>query len=375
MDKRIKWLVASIIVGVTLLVLTFLAVKISTVDGNEIGVKETWSDGVVENPLQSKTYWLIPGWSQKIYTYDLSSRVFTMNDTPTKIEHKYKGREADSYHVQSSDNQDMKISLNVRWRIDPDKIVQIHKTIRTDIEEKLIRPTVMLVVKNEATERKAIEAFSGDGLVKLQMAIQKELCNPNAELRQRGIIVENFVIEKIELDDKYVGEIRARQVAMMAKSRIDEETKAAQASALKSKAEAEADYNKRVVEAERDKKVGILKAEEMAQKQILAAESEKRQTVLRAEGEKESGVLRAQAIEAVGKAETDVTKLKLSAYAVPGAEAFVRVEVAKHMAEAYGNIKGYLPADMKVNLLTESFLKSVDSLMGKIPGSVPAKKE
>ncbi len=367
MDKRVKWLILSIVVGVALLIGTFVAVELVTIRGYEMGVLETWTGGVDPVPLQPKTHWLIPGWSQRVYIYDMSSHVFTMNDTPIKTEDKYKGREKDSYHVNSADNQDMKIAMNVRWHRDPAKIIDLHKSVKDEIEEKLIRPRVMFVVQNEATVLKAIDAFSGEGRVRLQTIIQSDLTDPKGELAQRGVIVENFVIESIGLDPAYIGEIRSRQVATMAKLRIDEETKAAQAAALKSKAEAEANYNTRVVEAERDKKVGILKAEELAQKQVLAAESEKKQTVLRAEAEKDSGVLRAQGIEAVGKAETDVIKLRLSAYAVPGAEAFVRVEVAKHMAEAYGNIKGYLPSDMKVNLLTESFLKSVDSLMGKIP--------
>jgi regulator of protease activity HflC (stomatin/prohibitin superfamily) len=240
----------------------------------------------------------------------------------------------------------------------------------------------MLVVKNEATIISAIDAFSGDGLVKLQMDIMRDLINPNGELRKRGIIVENFTIQHIDLDEKYIGEIRARQVATQQKLRADEETKAAQATALKAQAEAKADYNKRVVEAERDKQVGILKAEENAQKQILAAkagaeqitlaaEADKRRTILTAEGEKEAGLLSAQAIEALGKARAEARKLELSAYAVPGADAFVKVEVAKQIAIAYGNIKGYLPSQMSVTLLTDNFNKSVDALTGNVVVPVP----
>jgi regulator of protease activity HflC (stomatin/prohibitin superfamily) len=261
-------------------------------------------------------------------------------------------------------------------------IVEIHKKLRTDIREKLLRPQVMLIVKNEATIISAIDAFSGDGLVKLQMDVMKDLINPNGELRKRGVIVENFTIQHIDLDEKYIGEIRARQVATQQKLRADEETKAAQATALKAQAEAKADYNRRVVEAERDKQVGILKAEENAQKQILAAkagaeqitlaaEADKKKTVLTAEGEKEAGLLSAQAIEALGKARAEAKKLELSAYAVPGADAFVKIEVAKQIASAYGNIRGFLPSDMKVNLLTTSFIESVEKLMGapKVPAA------
>jgi hypothetical protein len=48
------------------LFVTVLLFEITTIHGNEYGVKETWADGVVETPLPSKTYFLFPGFTQKI---------------------------------------------------------------------------------------------------------------------------------------------------------------------------------------------------------------------------------------------------------------------------------------------------------------------
>jgi regulator of protease activity HflC (stomatin/prohibitin superfamily) len=381
MAQRI-WLIVAGIICLFLLIFSFFAFRIVTIKGNEMGVKETWSDGVEAEPYGPKTYFLFPGWSQKIYTYDMASQILTMNDTPTKEEKAYRGRESDVYIVQSSDNQDMRISMNVRWRRDPKMLVNLHKEYPDHVEERLIRTTVQVIVKNEATRRKAIEAFSGDGLVKLQVDTQKDL---TADLAKHGIIVENFVIEKIELDKEYIGEIRGRQVATQRKLRADEETKAAEAQALKAQAEAKADYNRRVVEAERDKQVGILAAEQDKQKQILAAQAQaektvlaaeaaKKQVVLFAEGEKDAGLNRAAGIKAVGEAEADVTKLKMAAYQGPGAENYVKVEIAKAMATAYSGIKGYLPSDMKITVLSENFMGSIESLMrGRQAVPAPAK--
>jgi regulator of protease activity HflC (stomatin/prohibitin superfamily) len=389
---------SAIIVGILILaisVMLLICFDITTIHGNEMAVKETWAGGVDEQPYGPKTYFLFPGWSQKMIPYDMSSRVFVMNDIGSKHE-MAEGREMDSYKVQSKEGQDMWISLSVRWRVDPDKLIEVHKLLRENIEEKLIRPTVMLVVKNQATQRTAIEAYSGEGLVKLQTDILNELADTEGEMRHRGVIVENFVIEGIRLNDEYIGQIVARQVAMQRQSRAAEETKAAEAEALKAKAEAQSDYNRRVVEAEGDKQVGILAAEQDAQKQVLAAEAdakkvglaaeaeknktvlaaeadaqkvglaaeaEKNKTVLAAEGEQQAGQLKAQAILAIGNAEAEAQKMRLQAYAVDGAEAFVKIEVAKQVAVAFGGIKGYLPSDMRINLLSESFDKSVQTIL------------
>lgn len=350
------------ILCIIMLIVGLMTVNIETVSGNEMGVQEDWWSGVHEKPYHPKTYFLIPGFAKRMYTYDMSSQVYVMNDLSSTVEFA-QGREKDSYLVQSKEGQDMHISMNVRWRLDPGHLVHIHKTVRGDFEEKLIRPVLMRVVKDAATQKEAINAYSGSGLVELQNTIQDALIDPKGEMSQRGIIVENFVIEGIALDPEYIKEIKSRQIALQRELRAKQEEKAALAEAKKAKAEAQADYERQVVAAERDKAVGILESEKKAQQEVLKAEAAKKQVVLAAEGEKESSVLRAEAILAVGSAEAEAKKLKLGAYSVPGSENWVKVEVARHMADGFRNIKGYLPSDMQIFTLGESFLKSVENVV------------
>ena len=42
----------------------------------------------------------------------------------------------------------------------------------------------------------------------------------------------------------------------------------------------------------------------------------------------------------------------------------MRIEVAKSMAVAFQNIDGYLQQDMTVNLLSDSFLRAVEAVVG-----------
>lgn len=379
--KQTISLVAAGLILLILVVASLFIVDIVTVEGNEIGVKETWDGGVIDTPLQPKTYVLFPGFTQKVFKYDMSSQVFVMNDK--SMETYGEGRRQDSYLVQSSEGQDMRISLNVRWRREPGKVVELHKTVRDNVEEKILRPEIMRIVKDRATVRSALEAYSGEGLVRLQKDISDALFSPDAELRHRGVIVENFVIEHIGLDPQYVEQIKARQVAVQERLRAIEETRAAEARAERAKAEAQAAFEKSVVDAKRDKEVGILEAQKRAEQQVLAAEAsakqvelaaqaDKNRNVLAAEGEKEASFLRAAAIEALGKAEAEATRLRLSAYSAPGAEAFVRIEVAKSMADGFRNIAGYLPGDMTINLLSESFLKAVEGVVGRSGTPAPA---
>ncbi len=371
-----KWKVrvgVSAVLLVVILVAGSITVHIEPVSGNEMGILETWGGGVADEPLLPKTYVYVPGFLYEVFLYDMSSQVYVMNDLPGSQEFA-QGREKDSYPVQSAEGQDMHISMNLRWRLDPVHLVQIHKTVRRDFEEKLIRPVLMRVVKDEATICSAIEAYSGIGLVELQKRIEARLVSDEEDMSQRGIIVENFVIEGIRLDPDYIKEIKGRQVAVQKELRAKQEEQAALAEAQKAKAEAQADYERQVVAAERDKKVFVLAAEQNAEKEVIAAnaaakklvvaaEAQKQEQVLIAEGKREASENEAAAIMALGKANADAKKLELSAWAVEGAENYVTIEIAKSMAEAFGNIDGYLPQDMNITVLGDTFRNAIDSLM------------
>lgn len=369
--------VSLIVVAILLvigLVATLVSVEFVTIKGNELGVKETWGGGVSDEILQPKTH-IISRWTTDIIKYDASSQVFVMNDKGN--DEAGNGRAKDAYLVQSAEGQDMKISLNLRWRIDPVKLVSIHKTVRQDMEEKIIRPVVMRVVKDEATRKKAIDAYSGEGLVQLQNSIQTALAGAGEgkELSERGVIVENFVIEHIELDPKYIEEIKGKQIATQKALRAAEEQKAADAEALVAKAKAQAEYNTKlvaqqllatnmVIQAQADNERVIIAAKAQQQQLEIEAEGQKQKLTLEAEGKKAAMIAEAEGTLALGKSKAAAQELLLKAYAVPGSDNWVKTQIAESVARGFGNIKGYLPADMKVNLLTENFNKAVDVLTG-----------
>jgi regulator of protease activity HflC (stomatin/prohibitin superfamily) len=332
-------------VGILLLiatVVTFALFEVKTVRGNEAGVKETWAGGVETNVYQPKTYFLFPGYSQEIYTYDMSAQV-------TDLE---------NYRVQSAEGQDLTIRAKIQWRRDPFKLVEQHRNVREKIAEKIITPVMMRVIKDESTAKKAIEQYSGDGLVALQAGIQRKLSSPDGELSQKGVIVENFVIVHIDLDPAYITEIKGKQIATQRQLRAIEETKAADAEAQVTKAKAQADAFKQTVEAERDAQVMVTKAKAANQQEILQAEAQKQKSILEADGKKQAQIALAEGILATGKAEAEAQRLKLQAYSVSGADGYVKVQVAQSFATAFANVR-YFPPNMNLSVLSGDFDKAI----------------
>lgn len=350
-----KWI--GLFVGLIItLVVVIILFEVKTVPGNALGVKETFSAGVEDHIYQPKTYFMFPGYSQRMFTYDMTPHVFTLE-----------------LDAKSSDNQKIAIKVAAQWHYDHARIVDIHKQYHTHtdidgwedlIEDKIIRRNVIGAITNAVTGHTAIDAYSGPGFVAMQAQINNAVIDPNGEIRQQGIIVENVIVESVKLDDEYIGEINKRQVAQQRTLRAQEEEKAALAESLKAKAEAQADYERRVVEAKRDAQVQIEASQAEAKKKNNEADAAAYQVTTSARAEREAAEARAAAIMALGKANAEAKRLELSAFAVDGAESFVQIKVAEQMALAFKGIQGYLPSDMKINLLSDNFMNSVKSIVG-----------
>lgn len=367
--SNIKLFIAAICL-IGCLVVGAIMFEITTVHGNELGVKETWSGGVEDSIYAPKTYFLFPGATQTMYTYDMTPQIFVMNNR--EDDERANGRKNDAYVARSSDNQTMLFEVALQWHFNSTKIVSIHKRFKCHsslsnwqsiIEERLIRQNLMIALNTEATARKAIDSYSGDGFVSMQNAVFQRLIEPGGELSNEGVQITSFVIEKITLDEAYIGEINKRQVAQQRELRAKQEELAALAEAQRAKAESQSDYEKQLVEARREKEKLILSSEAQAKQRINQANADAESKIIAANAERDAALARAAAIRAIGEAEAEAKKLQLMAYSVPGAESFVQIEISKSMADAFKNIQGYLPQDMHINLLSDNFIQSVQNLV------------
>ena len=354
------------------------------VEGNEIGVKETWAKGVDPNPLQPRTYW-INRWTEAIYTYPTSGQVFVMNDTPSAKEPVSAGRDVDPLYVNSLDNQKVSFHVIVTWRISPAHVVNLHKNYRSHIEEKLIRPEVIKAVMTRATVQNAIDLYSGKELNQLRAEVEAELRDPNGKLALEGAAVDSFVVEKPDFpNQEYVAKIEARQLAIITESMAKEQKKANDALAEAARSAAQKEANERIVKAEADKQVAILAQEATARQSIiqvqadaennvtrqkaesakivLAAEAEKARQIAISDGAKQAEINRAVGIKAVGESEANRNQLLLASFSVPGSDNYVKVKVAEQFARGMDSVRFY-PSSATFNSVAESFQKGVGLLM------------
>ncbi|HXQ82086.1 MAG TPA: hypothetical protein VN775_12275 [Opitutaceae bacterium] len=374
-------IVATLAALVVILGLSTFATK--TIQGNQIGVRETWTGGVDPNPLPPKTYFF-NRWTTQIFAYETSGQVYAMND---KDEPFASGRRVDPLIVNSKDNQQVVFHILVTWRIDPSHVVALHKNYRDNIDERLLRPAIVKAVSVRATLQEAIDLYSGEKLNQLRSDVEHDLKDPNGNLTSNGIVVDSFVIEKPTFMNKeYVDNIEKRQVQIIIQSRAHEEQLANEALALAAKSAAQKSLNEQVVQADAAKQVAILEQEAKAQQSIiqtsanaknavtqqeaeskkivLAAQAEADRQVAISEASKKAELNRAIAIEAVGKAQAQANQLLLTSYSVQGADLYTRIQVAQSFAQAINNVR-YYPPNATFNTIAADFDKGLSLLVGQ----------
>jgi len=327
---------------------------IENIKGHELGVKENWN-GVVEKSFTPGKYvFFRPTTSFEVY--DMRVQNFIMNDKGLADGEVGIGRANDSYKIQTGKGkQDVTFKMALRWRLDPLKLIAIHKAVRQDMAEKVIRNNLQRTVKDKGTIKEALDIYSGQGLVDLQQAIEDGLRNL-PEFVAQGVLVEGYLIEDIDLDPKYEDEIRLKQLAVQKALRMEKEALANLKEADAQEAQSQIALNKSVVEAEAKKQVGILEKEQEAAEIELVAKAKKAQRVFEAEGLKESNILEAEGLRAMLLAEAEgQDALKKAKYDGEAGELRASVEIANLQAE---KLKGMLEG---IQIIPE---KTVLSIMG-----------
>lgn len=348
-------LVIGFIVGVILLVTVSRTMGVVKVEGDEAVVQQDWSKGVLPDVLLSGTHFYV-GWTTDVYKYQIGTQKITFD----------KGAEYDRIVVNVGENggQEAHIAMSVNYRLgwidsgagpafSPEKLIRIHKDgIGKTYEDVIVRRTIVDAVNKVARPYDALRIYSGTGFVKFKEEVEKELKN-HPVFKDRGIYIENLIINKVYLDPAYESEIAGKQLAIQQTLRKKEETKAAEEEAKRAFAQAQAQVEVTrqraeaekiitVKKAEADKAQAILRAEGEKEQQVLQAEGEKQKRILEAEGNRDANLAIASGILAVGKSEAEVEQLKRDAkYDGISGERRANVEIATAQAEkARGMLQG-----------------------------------
>lgn len=267
-------------IGVLLFVLTLVAgfnlIGFVEVKGHQAAIVEKFygeNKGVQDHVLGPGRHFYVP-LLERPYVYNVGTSNFIMGK-----EQYYSGSGTSYVDFPAltikcggrGQEQPATFSVTLQYQIDINKLVELHKRAQSQYEDRIIKPALTNIIKNLTVEQHVLNFYTGKGYNDLQRAAELAI-KKDDDLGGIGIVVNTFVIDQIDLDTAYEREIQERQLATQKKLKEDELAKAAESAAVKEKALAQADKNKRIVQAEADK-----------QEKILAAEAEKERRKLQAE--------------------------------------------------------------------------------------------
>ena len=101
------------------------------------------------------------------------------------------------------------VDLTLWFRLDPNKIIELHKTIGRDYEQKIIRPAIRSLVRNTVSQYGVMELYSSK-----RAEVQKSLFdNIKIDLATKGIIIDKLLLRDITFPKEFQKAIEEKQIA------------------------------------------------------------------------------------------------------------------------------------------------------------------
>lgn len=220
----IKWIVPAIIGAV---VLVGVALSVSVVDANSVGIKYNKFKGVSDTTLAEGVYFKIP----------LIERMYTID---TKVQE----RTDENVPVQTQDSQFISCVINIKYRVNPEDANRIFRNYGTlnNLNYSIIGNYAQNALNEEFSKYNVIELLGA----KRNEAVAKAKENLAKKYQDEGITLVELTIKDMDageaIEKAISDEAVAKKAAETAKQK--QETARAEAETRRIEAQGEADANK-----------------------------------------------------------------------------------------------------------------------------------
>jgi len=176
-------------------------------------------------------------------------------------------------NAQTIDGQQVIIKYTVLFRLPPQQAVKIMQNVgRTEaVVENVIKAHSRNLARLWAQNYTAEDLYSGEGIFNYEMKVQEELAG---ELEKYGVILESFLVRKVEFDEDYIRAIEQQQIAQESIETASYEAEAARYKKEEQIRLAEADAERIKLQAAAEAERIRLQAAAEAERQRLLADAE-----------------------------------------------------------------------------------------------------
>jgi regulator of protease activity HflC (stomatin/prohibitin superfamily) len=199
------------VVFAVLAVLFLLFNPFVTVGAGQRAVLFSLRGGTLSRQLDEGTHAIVP-FVQKPIFYDVRSQTYTMS--ATSWEGETKGD--DSLTALTSDGQEVRIDVSVRYHPDASKIYQLHQRIGPDYANKIIRPAARSATRVIFAEYPVGDVFS----TKRELISQRITDTLRKSLGENFIILDEVLLRDLKFSPAYAAAIQRKQVAQQNSQRM-----------------------------------------------------------------------------------------------------------------------------------------------------------
>ncbi|MEO0853173.1 MAG: prohibitin family protein [Cyanobacteria bacterium J06648_11] len=196
--------------GLLFLILTIATQCLVVVPAGTRAVVFNSLTGLEDRPRMEGLHLLLPVVENPIY-YDVRTQTYTM--ASQQLEGFIRGD--DALRVLSADGQQITLDVSIRFRVDPEKVPHLHQTVGPNYLDKVVRPEVRTVVRNELALHRAIAVFSDEREL-IQENVEAQLV---AKFANNDLILQDVLLRNVRFSDQFQTAIEQKQIAEQEKER------------------------------------------------------------------------------------------------------------------------------------------------------------
>jgi regulator of protease activity HflC (stomatin/prohibitin superfamily) len=216
--------------------------------------------GYREQALEPGLHFIIP-FAENVVLYPISTQNYTMSIAPGE------GAVAgdDSITARTSDGQEILVDASVIYKIDPNKIIQVHIEWQDRYVNDLVRPQARGIIRDIVSRYRVDEVVSTKR-DEMSLGMYDRMAS---KLQDNGFVLVDFVIRNITFSPEYAASVEQKQIA---------EQQAQQAKFVVESKKQEAEQARQTAQGAAD--AVVIRAKGDAESRLISAEAEAKSLAL-----------------------------------------------------------------------------------------------
>ncbi len=142
---------------------------------------------------------------QSITVYDVRTETFTLSKTAQEG----KVRGGDSVQTLTSDGQQVDVDISVQYHPDPNRIIELHRQIGPDYENKIVLPAARSVTRTAVSKYAVVDVYGGR-----RAEIQEEVTSELRNLFEKNFLVlDGVLLRNVDFTPEFKKAIELKQIA------------------------------------------------------------------------------------------------------------------------------------------------------------------